>query len=161
MFWWHTNLILCFCWESWHLLNVVQAGRVSCKSMCLTQYLRWFNKQSTVRNYTVHWCRKPQVNNYEKNGYIYSFYPTQPLFAFSSLGKNTHWYTDMQNTAISKRQGKCVLNPSSSIGGWEQILTPLMIIPKTCSLIIYQPRQPSENQSVCILTAKHTANVYW
>lgn len=67
----------------------------------------------------------------------------------------------MQNTAISKRQGRCVLEPLIKHGiiwGPEPNLCSMyLIIPNTCLVIISLNGNQKKNPSVCNWTAKHTA----
>lgn len=93
-----------------------------------------------------------------------SLFTTLPNHSLPSVawGKNTHWYIDMQNTAISKRQGNVFWTPHQAQVHLRVGANPCsayLIIPKTCLIIIiiYQPRRCSENLSVCNSTAKHTA----
>lgn len=93
-----------------------------------------------------------------------SLFTTQTNHTLPSVawGNNTHWYIDMQNTAISKRQGWCVLNPlikHRMIWRWDQIPAPdiwsfqnLLSNYLSTSMVFRKSKS-----SVCNTTAKHTA----
>lgn len=81
-------------------------------SPSVSEYLTWFSKRHTGINPPVHWCRKPQVNNYEKTD-TSSLITTLTHHSLPSVawGKTPIDILTCKIQQYQRDKGRCVVKP--------------------------------------------------